>query len=104
MRRRPPKPREPARLDGARIDGVLRDLGYDPDAPAVRLLRIWARAVGAELARECEPSDWRGKTLELTVSSPVWAQQVSLQRGKILAALREALGDAAPSELRTRVR
>ena len=104
MRRRPPPPREPARLDAPRIERVLRELGYDPDAPALRLLRIWERAVGAELARECEPSDWRGKTLELTVSSPARAQQVSLEKGKILAALRAALGDAAPSDLRTRVR
>jgi predicted nucleic acid-binding Zn ribbon protein len=91
-------------VDGARIERVLRELGYDPEAPALRLLRIWERTVGAELARECEPTDWRGKTLELTVSSPVWAQQVSLQKAVILSALREALGDAAPTELRTRVR
>lgn len=104
MRRRPPPPRDPARLDGARIGRVLADLGYDPDAPALRLLRAWEGAVGAEIARHCEPSDLRGGTLELAVSSPAWAQQVTLLEPRILAALRAALGDAAPTQLRTRVR
>jgi predicted nucleic acid-binding Zn ribbon protein len=103
-RRRPAAPRDPARLDGGRITRVLSELGYDPDAPALRLLRVWASVVPPEIAQRSEPTDWRQGTLELTVATPVWAQQIALRKPEILAALRAALGEAAPTDLRTRVR
>lgn len=103
-RRRPPLPRDPARVDGGRIGRVLAELGYDANAPALRLLRAWPTAVPADVAQNCEPTDWRQGTLELTVASPVWAQQVGLRKPEILAALRAVLGASAPTDLRTRVR
>lgn len=104
MRRRPAPPRDPARLDGGRIQRVLSELGYDLRSPALQLLRVWEQVAGPELARSCEPTDWQGATLELTVTSPVWAQEVSLRKPLLLAALRRELGDSAPTEIRTRVR
>lgn len=103
-RRRPPPPKDPARLDGGRIGRVLAELGYDANAPAARLLRAWPELAGPELAHACEPTDWRRGTLELTVASPVWAQEIALRKPQLLAALRAALGAAAPTEIRTRVR
>jgi predicted nucleic acid-binding Zn ribbon protein len=103
-RRRPPPPRDPARVDRSRIGRVLAELGYDPNAPAARLLRAWPEVVAPDVVRHCEPTQWRAGTLELTVATPVWAQQVALRKAEILAALRGALGDAAPTDLRTRVR
>jgi predicted nucleic acid-binding Zn ribbon protein len=103
-RRRAPTPRDPARVDGSRIGRVLSELGYDANAPAARLLRAWDGAVPPDLAPHCEPTDWKQGTLELTVASPVWAQQIALRKEEILAALRGVLGAAAPTDLRTRVR
>ena len=103
-RRRRAPPRDPAKLDGGRITRVLSELGYDPDAPALRLLRVWPTAVPPEIAQHSEPTDWKQGTLELTVATPVWAQQIALRKPEILAALRAALGAAAPTDLRTRVR
>ena len=103
-RRRPALPRDPARLDGGRIARVLGELGYDPDSPALRLLRAWPSAVPDDVARHCEPTDLRQGTLELSVASPVWAQQVALRKPEILAALAAVLGPGSPTDLRTRVR
>ena len=103
-RRRRAAPRDPARVDGGRITRVLSDLGYDPAAPALRLLQAWASAVPPEVAENSEPTDWAQGTLELTVASPVWAQQIALRKTEILAALRAALGPDSPTDLRTRVR
>jgi predicted nucleic acid-binding Zn ribbon protein len=103
-RRKPAAPRDPAKLDGGRITRVLAELGYDPDAPALRLLRVWSSAVPPEIAAHCEPTDWKQGTLELTVATPVWAQQIAVRKTEILAALKSALGAAAPTDLRTRVR
>jgi predicted nucleic acid-binding Zn ribbon protein len=68
------------------------------------LARGWEEAVGPEVADHCEPIAWRGPILELGVSSPVWAQHLQLRRPEILAALERLLGDAAPTDLRFRVR
>jgi predicted nucleic acid-binding Zn ribbon protein len=103
-RRKPPPRREPAKVDPGRIGRVLSDLGYDPDAPALRLLRAWPSAVPPEIAEHCEPTDWKQGTLELTVATPVWAQQIALRKTEILAALKAAMGPSAPTDLRTRVR
>jgi predicted nucleic acid-binding Zn ribbon protein len=103
-RRRPGPPRDPARVDAGRITRVLSELGYDVQAPALRLLRAWESAAPPEIAKHCEPTDWKQGTLELTVASPVWAQQVALRKGEILAALAAAFGAGAPTDLRTRVR
>jgi predicted nucleic acid-binding Zn ribbon protein len=103
-RRKPARPRDPARLDGGRITRVLSELGYDPNAPALRLLRVWQSAVPPEIAAHSEPTDWKQGTLELTVATPVWAQQIALRKTEILAALKTALGPDAPTDLRTRVR
>jgi predicted nucleic acid-binding Zn ribbon protein len=103
-KRRPPRPRDPAKVDDGRISRVLSDLGYDPNAPGLRLLRVWASAVPADVAQHCEPTDWKQGTLELTVATPVWAQQIALRKPEILAGLRAALGPSAPTDLRTRVR
>lgn len=103
--KRPPrKPRDPAKLDGGRVARVLSDLGYDPNAPALRLLRVWESVIPPEIAQNCEPTDWKQGTLELTVATPVWAQQIALRKTEILAALKNALGPSAPTDLRTRVR
>jgi predicted nucleic acid-binding Zn ribbon protein len=103
-RRKPAPPRDPAKLDGGRITRVLSELGYDANGPAQRLLRAWESAVPREIAEHSEPTDWKQGTLELTVATPVWAQQIALRKTEILAALKSVLGAAAPTDLRTRVR
>jgi predicted nucleic acid-binding Zn ribbon protein len=103
-RRRAPPPRDPAKLDGGHFGRVLAELGYDANAPAARLLRVWADAVPVEISQNSEPTDWKQGTLELTVATPVWAQQIALRKPEILAALKAALGPSAPTDLRTRVR
>jgi predicted nucleic acid-binding Zn ribbon protein len=60
-------------------------------------------AVGPEIAAHCKPVLFKQDTLEVTVDSSVWCQQLQLQSPEILAALREVLGDRAPSGLWFRV-
>jgi predicted nucleic acid-binding Zn ribbon protein len=41
--------------------------------------------------------------LEVRVDSSVWGQQLQVRSAEIVAALRELLGEAAPTELRFRL-
>jgi len=97
------RPRSELRATGALIPRVLDELGLGSANEALRLLECWESAVGSDVARHCQPLRLRGGVLEARVDTSVWCQQLMLQRGEILAALRRELGAAAPRELRLRV-
>jgi predicted nucleic acid-binding Zn ribbon protein len=100
--RRRRKPRDP-QLVGSLVPRVLADLGLASSARVLRLADCWEEAVGPEVARHCQPTALQGDVLEATVDSSVWCQQLQLQRGEILAALRRVAGDDAPTSLWLRV-
>ena len=81
---------------------VLADLGHHGAAPAFALFDAWEAALG-DAADQAEPVDLRGGVLLVSVRSSVWSQELQMRRTEILASLRDALGDDAPSELRFRV-
>jgi predicted nucleic acid-binding Zn ribbon protein len=85
------------------VPRVLGDLGLTESARVVRIAECWADAVGPEIARHCRPHVMHGGVLEATVDSSVWCQQLQLRKPEILAALRRALGDDAPADLRLRM-
>jgi predicted nucleic acid-binding Zn ribbon protein len=85
------------------MEAVLSELGLGGAAAAYRVGRCWEEAVGADVARHCRPLGLRGHILQLEVESSVWSQQLQLQQGKILTALRDLMGDDAPRELRFQV-
>ncbi len=95
--------RKAPELVGQLVGRVLGDLGLDASARVVRLAERWEEAVGAEVARHCQPTALRDEALEVTVDSSAWCQQLKLQRVEILAALRRVAGEDAPADLWLRV-
>ncbi len=89
---------------GTVLPRVLGELGLDGAAAALRVSECWADAVGAEIALHCQPLMLRGGVLEAAVDSSVWCQQIQLQVPEILEALRQRMGDEAPTMLRLRIR
>ena len=85
---------------GVLVPRVLEELGLDAPLRVLRVVERWEEAVGPEIARHCRPTSLRGGTLEASVDSSVWAQQLQLRAPEILASLRGLLGDEAPSALR----
>lgn len=88
---------------GAVLGGVLDDLGLEGVRAACRVGECWEQAVGPVIAEHCRPIAVRQGVLEAEVDSSVWCQQLQLQCPEILSALREVLGDEAPSDVRFRV-
>ena len=101
MRRRTQS--EPERL-GRLVPRVLEDLGFDAAVRVVRIAERWEEAVGPEIARHCQPTALCDGMLEASVDSSAWCQELRLRTPEILAALRRVLGDAAPADLRLRLR
>ena len=97
------KRRSTPRAIGPVVGEVLDDLGLDGVTAAFRIGELREEAVGREIASHCRPVAVRGSVLEAEVDSSVWCQQLQMERVQLLSALREALGDDAPSDLRLRV-
>jgi predicted nucleic acid-binding Zn ribbon protein len=85
------------------VPTVLRDLGLDPAARAIRVLEVWDAALGPELAPHCRPEGLRQGVLWARVPDSAWMQRIALAKPRILAALAEALGEPAASDLRLRI-
>ena len=97
------KRRSAPRAIGPVVGQVLDDLGLDAVTAAFRIGEVWEETVGREIASHCRPVAVRGSVLEAEVDSSVWCQQLQMERVQLLSALREVLGDDAPSDLRLRV-
>ncbi len=84
---------------GKLVPRVLHELGFDVSVRVMRVAERWEEAVGPEVASHCRPTALRADRLEVSVDSSVWCQQLQLRAPELLAALREVLGDDAPSHL-----
>ena len=97
--RRPRRPSGPAERVGALVPGVLRDLGLEQSARALRIHRGWREAVGEEVAAHSQPGVLRDGVLEVRVDSSPWCQALRLRTPELLDALARSLGEDAPHEL-----
>jgi predicted nucleic acid-binding Zn ribbon protein len=84
---------------GKLVPSVLRDLGLDESARALRIQERWPDAVGAEVALHAQPVALRNGALEVQVDSSAWCQTLRLRAPALLDALASALGDDAPRSL-----
>ena len=85
------------------LDGVLEASGLELAAPSAAVGENWEAIVGSEVARHSRPVGIKAGVLHADVDSSVWCQQLKLQSPKLLEALRQALGEEAPRDLRFRV-
>lgn len=75
-------------------------------APATTLARVhevWERAAGPAVAAAARPATERDGVLTLACTAAVWAQELDLMAGELIARLNEALGAQRIRELRCRV-
>ena len=95
------KPRRagPPERVGSLVPRVLRDLGLDESARALRIEQSWERAVGAEVAAHCRPVALRNGVLEVQADSSAWCQTLRLRAPELQDRLAAALGGDAPRAL-----
>jgi predicted nucleic acid-binding Zn ribbon protein len=95
-RRRAPRPAAEA------LRAALQ--GAAPKTRLATVQSVWADAVGEQLAAVAQPVSERDGALLVACSDSVWAQELDLMQDRLLAALRERLGEGAPTSLRFRVK
>jgi predicted nucleic acid-binding Zn ribbon protein len=82
---------------------MLDELGLSETSRAVRVLEVWDRALGPELAPHCRPQGISRGVLYASVPDSAWMQRLQLEKPRILARLAEALGEPAAQDMRLRL-
>jgi predicted nucleic acid-binding Zn ribbon protein len=73
-----------------------------PATPLARIQGAWAQAAGPAVAEAARPTAERSGVLTVTCVAAVWAQELSLMAGEVLARLNAVLGEELVRELRCR--
>ena len=83
---------------------ALGDLkvGIAPASTLGHVQQIWERTAGQAIAAAARPTAERDGVLTVTCEASVWAQELDLVAGELLARLNEALGSPKLRALRCR--
>jgi predicted nucleic acid-binding Zn ribbon protein len=88
---------------GDLVPKVLDEMGLGSTSVAVKLLRVWDAALGADFAPHCRPDGIRRGVIHARVRDSAWMQRLQLEKPRILARIEEAIGDSVAHDLRLRV-
>src|SRR4030042_3969261 len=87
MRKRPRQPK-PEML-GDLLRKILKKKNIPPAGTDQRLMDLWRRAVGPQIAAQTYPDHMKRGTLIVRVSSSVWMHQLHFLKEEILARINE---------------
>jgi predicted nucleic acid-binding Zn ribbon protein len=96
MRRRAPRP-----LAAALEDALP---GAEPATLLARVQTAWPVAVGEVVAAETEPASEREGVVKVRCSSSLWASELDLMQGDLVASLNAELSSPDPSSPVSRLR
>jgi predicted nucleic acid-binding Zn ribbon protein len=88
---------------GTALHRALEGLDLDRVSIGADIGARWLEIVGADVAQHCRPVGMRSGVLYVEVESSAWCQQLQLRTPELQRALRGALGERAPAEVRFRV-
>jgi predicted nucleic acid-binding Zn ribbon protein len=86
------------------IGSLFREGGLPFDLDDVRIWQVWEDAVGALIARHARPSWIKKRLLRVTVSDPVWLQELRFQEQEIREKLNQRLGKEVVAKIEFRMR
>jgi predicted nucleic acid-binding Zn ribbon protein len=89
--------RVPRRV-GSSVGALAQRLA--PATPLAEVQRAWPDVVGPAIAAQAQPTAERGGVLTVTCASSVWAQELDLMSGDVVARLNAALGAPIVGSLR----
>ncbi|MCE5264976.1 MAG: DUF721 domain-containing protein [Deltaproteobacteria bacterium] len=91
MRRRAAQPKP--EIIGEILRKVLKKRNIPHDSTDRRLIDLWARAVGPQIAARTRPEAVKRGTLHVRVSSPVWMHQLQFLKEEICGKINELSGN-----------
>lgn len=89
------------------LGDVLRSLLTDPSSPFnpddARIFKIWDGVVGPAISQNARPAWIRDGSLRVSVSGPIWLQELEFASEAIMDKLNEALGREAVQKIEFRL-
>jgi predicted nucleic acid-binding Zn ribbon protein len=81
------------------ISGLLTDgtLPFNPDD--VDIWKVWEEVVGEAISESARPSRIKGRRLKVTVSDPIWLQELTFLESDIREKLNGRLGRTAVEKI-----
>lgn len=85
------------------LDGILKDLGGGKVSQAGALEAAWEKAVGEPGTKHTKPIDIREGVLVVHVDSSSWLHKLTMEKAKILAQIRNELGEGPVKDIKLRM-
>jgi len=74
------------------LPDVLSSLGIKNGIERQKAIFVWNKVVGRDIRKHTKPRYVRGKKIWVDVDDPIWIQQLSFLKSKILKKLNTELG------------
>ena len=88
---------------GGVLDSLMKQLRPEAESDMLRIWRIWADAVGEDLARNARPAAVKGSTLLVHVSSSTWLHHLQFFRREVITRLNAGLGQNRVEDIKFKV-
>ena len=85
------------------LDGILKDLGGGKISQAGALEAAWTKVVGESGTKHAKPIDIIEGVLVVHVDSSSWLHKLTMEKAKILAQMRNELGEGPVKDIKLRM-
>lgn len=85
---------------GDALDAYLEQHGLKEKAAVQSMIREWPRIMGKPIAENTEKMWFKDGVLNIKVSHPIWKQELSLARSKVMELLNKEVGEELIKEVR----
>ena len=82
------------------LNRLIKELGYEKRLEYQRLLDSWPQVVGERIADVSRAERVQNGVMVVKVDSPVWRNELALEKERILKLLREKTGSRALVDIR----
>jgi predicted nucleic acid-binding Zn ribbon protein len=84
---------------GSILPGVMKTVQPHGQGRLVEIWQLWESAVGEVVAKNAQPSAFKGKLLLVEVSSSSWMQQLQFLKTELINKINLALGEALVDDI-----
>lgn len=85
------------------IPNALKNCRRQPDSDMGRVWEIWNHAVGEMIAKDAQPSAFKGRLLIVNVSSSAWLQNLQFEKKEIIRKVNAGLGKSQVKDIQFKV-
>jgi predicted nucleic acid-binding Zn ribbon protein len=85
------------------LDGILDNLGGGKISQVRILNAAWSKAVGEAGAKHAKPIDIKDGVLVVHVDSSSWLHKLTMEKGRILAQIKNELGEDPVKDIKLRI-